>query len=71
MVNDVFGFGESLKPRYRLYLGYQFLNRLWVLGGADHIFLADRRDYFLGLSLRFTDEDLKSILPFAGGVTPK
>lgn len=71
MVNDVFGFGESLKPRYRLYLGYQFLNRLWVLGGADHIFLADRRDYFLGLSLRFTDEDLKTILPFAGGVAPK
>ena len=71
MVNDVFGFGESLKPRYRLYLGYQFLNRLWVLGGADHIFLADRRDYFLGLSLRFTDDDLKTILPFAGGIAPK
>ena len=27
----------------------------------------DRRDYFVGLQLRFTDDDLKSILPFAGG----
>jgi phospholipid/cholesterol/gamma-HCH transport system substrate-binding protein len=67
VVNDVFGFGESLKPRYRLFAGYQFLNRLWLLGGVDHIFLADRRDYFLGLQLRFTDDDLKTILPFAGG----
>jgi phospholipid/cholesterol/gamma-HCH transport system substrate-binding protein len=67
MVNDVFGFGESLRPRYRLALGYQFLNGLWLMGGMDHIFVSDRRDYFLGLQLRFTDEDLKSILPFAGG----
>jgi phospholipid/cholesterol/gamma-HCH transport system substrate-binding protein len=67
VINDVFGFGESLKPRYRLFAGYEFLHRLWLLGGVDHIFLADRRDYFLGLQLRFTDDDLKTILPFAGG----
>jgi phospholipid/cholesterol/gamma-HCH transport system substrate-binding protein len=67
MVNDFFGFGESLKPRFRIALGYQFLNRLWLMGGIDHLFVTDRRDYFLGLQLRFTDEDLKSILPFAGG----
>jgi phospholipid/cholesterol/gamma-HCH transport system substrate-binding protein len=69
VVNDIFGFGESIRPRLRMFAGYMFLNRLWLLGGIDHIFLADRRDYFLGLQLRFTDDDLKSILPFAGGLS--
>lgn len=69
IVQDLFGFGEEIKPRYRLYLGYEFIHRLWLIGGVDHIFLPNRRDYFLGLQLRFTDEDLKTILPFAGGAT--
>ena len=67
IVQDLFGFGEEIKPRYRLYVGYEFIHRLWLLGGVDHIFLPERRDYFLGLQLRFTDEDLKTILPFTGG----
>jgi phospholipid/cholesterol/gamma-HCH transport system substrate-binding protein len=69
IVNDFFGFGEEIKPRYRLYAGYEFIHRLWLLGGVDHIFLQTRRDYFLGLQLRFTDDDLKTILPFSGGAT--
>jgi phospholipid/cholesterol/gamma-HCH transport system substrate-binding protein len=69
VVNDFFGFGEEIRPRYRLYVGYEFIRRLWLLGGVDHIFLANRRDYFLGLQLRFTDDDLKTILPFSGGAT--
>jgi hypothetical protein len=28
------------------------------------------RDVFLGLMLRFNDDDLKGILPFAGGLAP-
>jgi phospholipid/cholesterol/gamma-HCH transport system substrate-binding protein len=67
IVQDLFGFGEEIKPRYRLYVGYEFIHRLWLLGGVDHIFLPNRRDYFLGLQLRFTDDDLKTILPFTGG----
>jgi len=67
IISDVFGFGETVRPRFRLAMGYEFLTRFWLLGGVDHIFLADRRDYFLGLQLRFTDDDLKTILPFAGG----
>lgn len=70
IVQDLFGFGEEIRPRYRLWAGYEFLNRLWLIGGADHVFLANRRDYFLGLQLRFTDDDLKTILPFAGGARP-
>ncbi len=69
IVQDLFGFGEEIKPRYRLYVGYEFIHRLWLIGGVDHIFLPNRRDYFLGLQLRFTDEDLKTILPFSGGAT--
>ena len=64
---DMFGFGEEIQPRYRVYIGYEFIKRLWLLGGVDHLFLTNRRDYFLGLQLRFTDEDLKTILPFSGG----
>jgi phospholipid/cholesterol/gamma-HCH transport system substrate-binding protein len=67
IVQDFFGFGEEIRPRYRLWVGYEFIRRLWLIGGVDHIFLANRRDYFLGLQLRFTDEDLKTILPFSGG----
>jgi phospholipid/cholesterol/gamma-HCH transport system substrate-binding protein len=68
ITNDFFGFGEEIKPRYRVYLGYEFIKRLWLLGGVDHVFLADQRDYFLGLQLRFTDDDLKTILPYAGAL---
>jgi len=67
---DLFGFGEEIQPRYRVYVGYEFIHRLWLLGGVDHLLLPTRRDYFIGLQLRFTDEDLKSILPFAGSAVP-
>ena len=67
LVNDVFGFGEEVNPRYRVYASYEFIHRLWLLAGVDHVFEGDLRDYFVGLQLRFTDDDLKTILPFAGG----
>jgi phospholipid/cholesterol/gamma-HCH transport system substrate-binding protein len=65
---DLFGFGEELNPRWRIALGYEFIRKLWLLGGVDDIINNDRRDYFIGLQLRFTDHDLKGILPFAGGM---
>lgn len=68
IVQDLFGFGEEIRPRYRLFAGYEFIHRLWLIGGVDHVFLGNRRDYFLGLQLRFTDDDLKTILPFSGNV---
>ncbi|HRG98890.1 MAG TPA: MlaD family protein [Polyangiaceae bacterium] len=70
IVQDVFGFGEEAIPRYRVYAAWQFLDHFWLLGGVDHILLEQRRDFFMGLQLRFTDEDLKTILPFAGGLRP-
>ncbi|MCC6555067.1 MAG: MCE family protein [Polyangiaceae bacterium] len=62
---DLFGFGEELSPRWRVALAYEFIRKLWLLGGVDDILNGDRRDYFVGLQLRFTDHDLKTILPFA------
>jgi phospholipid/cholesterol/gamma-HCH transport system substrate-binding protein len=62
---DLFGFGEELQPRWRIALGYEFIQRLWMLAGVDEVFNKDRRDYFVGLQLRFNDQDLKAMLPFA------
>lgn len=62
---DLFGFGEVVQPRWRVTLGYAFLSRLWLLGGVDDILSPDRRDYYVGLQLRFNDQDLKNLLPFA------
>ncbi|AUX26257.1 ABC organic solvent transporter solute-binding substrate-binding protein [Sorangium cellulosum] len=62
---DLFGFGEELSPRWRVALAYEFIRKLWLLGGMDDILNSDRRDYFVGLQLRFNDADLKTVLPFA------
>ncbi len=69
--NDLFGFALSLQaPRYRVSLSYEFIKHVWLLGGVDHVFDdPNLRDYFLGLTLRFNDDDLKSLLPFAGGAS--
>lgn len=64
---DLFGFGEVVLPRYRVSLGYEFVKRFWLLGGVDDVLSRSRRDYFVGVALKFNDEDLKTILPFAPG----
>ena len=69
LVNDLFGFAEQAVPRFRSYIAYQFINRLFLLGGVDNVFLDSQRDYFIGLQLRYNDEDLKAMLPFAGGLS--
>jgi phospholipid/cholesterol/gamma-HCH transport system substrate-binding protein len=62
---DLYGFGEVVLPRWRVSLGYEFVHRLWLLGGVDNILSKGERDYFVGAQLKFNDEDLKTILPFA------
>ena len=62
---DLFGFSEELLPRWRVGLAYEFIRKLWLFGGADDLLNAGRRDYFVGLQLRFFDQDIKTILPFA------
>jgi len=67
--NDLFAVGAQAYPRVRARLAYEIVSRLWILGGVDDILNTETRDFFLGAQLRFNDEDLKSILPFAGGAT--
>ncbi len=71
LVNDLFGFAEQSVPRFRSYVAYQFINKLFLLGGVDNVFLDAQRDYFIGLQLRYNDEDLKTLLPFAGSFPGK
>ena len=56
---------RSSRPAGASRSAYEFIRKLWLLGGVDDILNSDRRDYFVGLQLRFTDQDLKTILPFA------
>ncbi len=67
IVTDLFGFSVEPQPRFRFYIQYEFIKHLWLLGGIDNVFYSVQRDYFLGLQLRYTDEDLKTLLPFSGG----
>lgn len=68
LTGDVFAFGEKAFPRLRTRLAFEVVSRLWILGGIDDA-LNDSSDFFLGAALRFNDRDLKTILPFAGGVS--
>lgn len=65
---DLFAFGENTYPRLRVAAALNILQRAWIIGGVDDVFNGDRFDYFLGAQLRFNDQDLKSILPFASGL---
>jgi phospholipid/cholesterol/gamma-HCH transport system substrate-binding protein len=63
---DVFDFSTSQLPRARLMAAYAVLQRLYVLGGVDDVLNPQRTDVFVGAQLRFRDEDLRTILLFAG-----
>jgi phospholipid/cholesterol/gamma-HCH transport system substrate-binding protein len=67
IVNDLFGFSIEPQPRYRVFVQYEFIKHLWLLGGVDNVFYSAQRDYFLGLYLRYNDTDVKTLLPFSGG----
>lgn len=66
---DLFAFGEKSLPRLRMKAALEFVRRAWLLAGVDDALNSDSTDVFVGLMLRFNDEDLKSILPFTGGLS--
>jgi len=65
--SDVFAIGIQEFPRLRVRAAFEIVNKLWIVGGVDDA-LNDSADFFLGLQVRFDDEDLKAILPFTGGL---
>ncbi|MBC7792305.1 MAG: MCE family protein [Clostridia bacterium] len=56
---------QVLNPRVRATSFAQVFPHLFVQAGIDDPFNGDLRAWFLGAAMRFTDEDLKGILPFA------
>ncbi|MBL8785620.1 MAG: MCE family protein [Deltaproteobacteria bacterium] len=61
---DAFDFGRTDRPRFRLLAQWEFLNHFFIGFGIDDILNDASRDWFVGLGLRFTDDTLKSVLPF-------
>ena len=59
---DIFAFGRQVWPRTRIRAGFELIRRFWLLAGVDNV-INNGRDWFLGLQLRFDDEDLKPLIP--------
>jgi phospholipid/cholesterol/gamma-HCH transport system substrate-binding protein len=62
---DMFEFGRDAFPRLRLLAQWEFLEHFFVSAGIDDMLNAGARDWFVGLGVRFIDDDIKGVLPFA------
>ena len=62
-INDVRG----NNPHLDLKAAYTFLKHIQLIGGVDNILNVDARTFFLGVGVKFKDNDLKTIL--GGGAT--
>lgn len=60
---DLYRFGDNVYPLLKELVAIEFLKHLYFIGGITDA-LNSSRDYFVGLMLRFNDEDLKTMLPF-------
>jgi phospholipid/cholesterol/gamma-HCH transport system substrate-binding protein len=70
---DLFDFQANVFPRLKLTASWMFYRRLYLVAGSDDVLNArghtgagGGRDYFVGAMLMFNDQDLKSLLLFAG-----
>jgi len=59
---DLFDFTLSDKPRLRGAIQWEIFRHFFLAGGADDVLNESYRDYFIQAGIRFTDEDLKSLL---------
>jgi phospholipid/cholesterol/gamma-HCH transport system substrate-binding protein len=71
---DLFDFRSNIYPRLKVLAALEFFKGLYLVGGIDDILntraqvgAGGGRDYFVGAQLRFTDEDLRTLLLFGGG----
>ena len=60
---DVFNFNFERLPRVRLLAAWEFTRYVYVAAGIDDVLNQGGRDYFVGAGVRFTDDDIKSVLP--------
>ncbi|TNF32822.1 MAG: MCE family protein [Deltaproteobacteria bacterium] len=63
---DLFEMGRNTYPRLRLLAQWEFLSNFFISAGIDDMLNATPRDWFVGVGIRFDDDDLKALLP----VTP-
>ena len=61
--NDLFSFGRDLNPRLRSMAIWEFLPHFIMTGGIDDALNPAGRDWFIGLGIRFDDNDLKGLIP--------
>lgn len=62
---DAFEFGRDEFPHLRLLAQWEFLSHFFLTAGIDDMLNPDARDWFVGLGIRFVDEDIKGVLPLA------
>jgi phospholipid/cholesterol/gamma-HCH transport system substrate-binding protein len=67
---DLYDFTMNDNPRLRSWVQFEVFNHFFLGGGADDILNTRYRDYFFGLGIRFTDEDLKALLLAAPSISP-
>jgi len=60
---DVFAFDRDEFPHLRMMAQWEFLSHFFIDAGIDDLLNASSRDWFVGLGLRFVDEDVKNVLP--------
>ncbi len=62
---DAFDFSrKGLPPHLKAYGNYDIVKNLFVTGGVDDVLASERdlRTLFLGIGIKFADEDLKTVL---------
>jgi len=58
---NVFDFSSGPNPRLKTWLGLSIIPHVTLVGGADDYINDETRDFFAGLYLHFTDNDLKAL----------
>src|SRR5262249_41352256 len=58
---------EARRPRLKGLALIEVIPHIYVHGGVDDPFNSGTVDYFMGMGIRFNDEDLKTLLTVSGG----
>ena len=59
---DLFAFNDNVNPRMRTGALYNFFSHLYIAAGVDEVWNNEQTDVYMGLGLRFDDDDLRAIL---------
>jgi len=59
---DLFDVVMDHNPRLRSQVQFEVIRHVFLYGGADDLLNPTMRDYYFGAGIRFTDDDLRSLL---------